>query len=60
MKVEMKTKVKVDAMTAGALRSALVGIPDEARMSVYKYSADQRDPRERSYTELTFTWSEER
>lgn len=60
MKVNLTTKIRVNAMTAGALRSALVGIPDEATMSVYKYSGDPMDQREQPYTELTFSWSEER
>jgi hypothetical protein len=60
MKVTCTTKVRVSGLTAGALRDALAGVPDEARMSVYKYNGSQMDQRDQPYTEITFTWSEER
>lgn len=60
MRVTCYTKVRVSGLTAGALRDALTGVPDNATMSVYKYPGSQMDQRDQAYTEITFSWTEER
>lgn len=60
MKVTLTAKVRVNGFTAGALKEALAGIPEEAKITVYHYNGDPRDQRETPYTDITFTWTEER
>lgn len=56
--VEFSAKVQLKHDTTLADLMNLINgknIPANARMSVYHYAGDQRDP---SYTTLTFTWRE--
>lgn len=59
LKITKTAKVQVSTgLTVGDLRGVLAQIPSTAKISVYHYEADHRDPRETSYTELTFTWED--
>jgi hypothetical protein len=60
MRVTLSAKVRVNGFTAGDLKKSLVGIPEDAKVSIYHYKGDPRDQRETPYTDITFTWTEER
>ena len=36
---------------------ALAEVPDTAKVTTYTYTADFRDPREHSYTDLKLEWT---
>ena len=44
-------------ITAVELKAALAEAPDTAKVTTYTYTADFRDPREHSYTDLKLEWT---
>lgn len=58
MKATITVTIPVNYDTkVSEIRTALEKIPDNAKLSVDHYRGDQRDP---SYTNLKFTWTEQR
>lgn len=56
MKIQHTAKLEIKHDTnVGDLRVALAdaGVPELAKISVYHYEGDQRDP---SHTQITFSW----
>lgn len=55
--MQVSAKVRVPAgMSKTNLLKEIEPVPDSAKMKIYTYNPDQRDPRERGYSEITFTW----